>query len=295
MAAEFIPVVQVLNKTQPVFVRDNFDHMSLTDKLNPKLKEYLDANLKYNVTVKTDGACGLIMFVNEKFVLCKRQDINNKSRNFERVTNPANGKLVKVANLPCYQTSIIRGTGPHEREEPLYIFQLTSDGKPELESNHLIGFTPVLNNFSDDKYIITAIEPNLLDKDDSNIKTTYFDGTMNIRIIKIPIKQFMNNKQICTVEIMCKKISDKYGYSTDACFVNPHGSIIIPRNEVPELDYNTIKQWFQEDARNDWANQEGFVIHFPTINQRFKLHRGHVGIENTWQIKKDCGIKFIFE
>ena len=41
MAAEYIPVVQVLNKTQAVFVRDNFDHASLTDKLNPILKEFI--------------------------------------------------------------------------------------------------------------------------------------------------------------------------------------------------------------------------------------------------------------
>ena len=94
---------------------------------------------------------------------------------------------------------------------------------------------------------------------------------------------------------MCKKISDKYSYQTDVCFVNPHGSIIIPLNEVPELDYDTIKQWFQNDKQNDWANQEGFVIHFPEVNQRFKLHRGHVGMEKSWQLKKECGIKFIFE
>ena len=172
MSAEYIPVVQVLNKTQAVFVRDNFDHTNLSDKLNPKLKEYLDANLKYNITVKTDGSCGLIIKIKEKYVLCKRQDINKKSRNYERVINPSHGKLAKVANLPCYITSIIRATGPHERVEPLFIFQLTSDGIPELESNHLIGFTPVLSNFPDDKYMVTAIEPNLLDKDNYFIKTT---------------------------------------------------------------------------------------------------------------------------
>jgi hypothetical protein len=105
----------------------------------------------------------------------------------------------------------------------------------------------------------------------------------------------MHNKQICTVEIMCKKISDKYNYQTDTCFVNPHGSFIIPRELVPELNYNTIRKWFKEDDRNEWANQEGFVIHFPKENMRFKLHRGHVGMEKTWQIKKECGIKFVFE
>lgn len=105
----------------------------------------------------------------------------------------------------------------------------------------------------------------------------------------------MRDKQIKTVEIMCKKISDKYGYQTDECFVNPHGSIVIPQNLIPPFNYDTIKTWFENDMYNDWANQEGFVIHFPNQNQRFKLHRGHVGMEKTWQIKKECGIKFIFE
>jgi hypothetical protein len=296
MAAEF-RIVEVLNKTQAVFVRDNLDHKSLTNKLNPKLKELLDANSVYHVTLKTDGSCGAIIKIDNKYVLCKRQDINNKSRNFEQVTNPANGKLCEIAGLPCYLTSIIRGTGPHEREEPLYIFQLTKDGIPELESNHLIGFTPVLNNFPDDKYMVTAIDSNILDSNCNNwnIRTTWFDGSLNIHVIKIPISQFMRDKQIKTVEIMCKKISDKYSYQTDECFVNPHGSIVIPQNLIPEFNYNFIKTWFENDTFNDWANQEGFVIHFPYQNMRFKLHRGHVGMEESWQIKKECGIKFIFE
>lgn len=295
MAEEF-RIVQVLNKTQAVFVRDNSDYKNLTAKINPQLQKLLDANEIYHVTLKTDGSCGAIIKINNKFVFCKRQDINNKSRNFERVTNPSNGNLTEVAGLPCYLTSIIRGTGSHERVEPLYIFQLTSDSKPELESNHIIGFTPVLSNFADDKYIVTAIENNnnILDPDDYFIKTTFNNGTLNIHVISLPIKQFMKDKQICTVEIMCKKISDKYGYQTDACFVNPHGSIVIPHDQIPQFDYDKIKWWFENDTYNDWANQEGFVIHFPNENQRFKLHRGHVGMEKSWQIKKDCGIKFIF-
>jgi len=295
MAAELIPTVQVLNKTQPVFVRKSDDPSSVTDELNPQLKKLLDANSKYITTVKTDGSCGAIILIDSKYVLCKRQDINKKSRNYERILNPLNSIIKIVAGMPCYLTSMIRGTGPHERIEPLYIFQLTKDRVPELESNHIIGFTPVLRNFADDKYMITAIEYNILNQDDYLIKTTYFDGTLNLRVFNIPIKQFMGSKQIQTIELMCKKISDKYSYDTDACFVNPHGSIIIPRELVPELNYNTIRKWFKEDDRNVWANQEGFVIHFPNENMRFKLHRGHVGMENTWQIKKECGIKFIFE
>ena len=97
---------------------------------------------------------------------------------------------------------------------------------------------------------------------------------------------------------MCKKISNKYGYENDACFVNPHGSIVIPNDQIPDFTYDGIKTWFEtaEDTCNRWADQEGFVVHFPTENMRFKIHRGHIGLDHTWKSadKKACGINFIY-
>ena len=298
MAAEYIPTVPVLNKTKALLVRNEDDHTLVTDQINPEFVALLKADVKYTVGVKTDGSCGAIIKINGIATLCKRQDITEQSRNYSRVSDPENGLLKVIAGKPCYITSMIRGTSKHERIEPLYIFQLTKEGKPELEGNHLIGFTPVLTNFAEDKYMATSFEENPEDPSNPYIFATHFDGTLNIRVAKTTMADILYNEEIKTVEIMCKKISNKYGYETDMCFVNPHGSIVIPDDQVPDFTYNGIKTWFEtaEATYNRWADQEGFVIHFPTENIRFKIHRGHIGLNNTWKSadKKACGIKFIF-
>ena len=67
MAAEF-RIVEVLNKTQAVFVRNNLNHTNVTDKINPKLQELLDAKSVYHVTIKTDGSCGAIILIDSKYI-----------------------------------------------------------------------------------------------------------------------------------------------------------------------------------------------------------------------------------
>jgi len=97
-----------------------------------------------------------------------------------------------------------------------------------------------------------------------------------------------------TVEIMGSKISNKYGFKDDKHFINPHGSIIYPKNQIPKFSYESLREWFTKDSENRWANVEGIVIHFPEIGTRLKFHRGHVDMQSTWDTKKESGVKFVW-
>jgi hypothetical protein len=285
--------LQVLDKIDTLFIRDSYDHTKLKNKLNPNFQKLIDSGSKKITSVKTDGTCGALINIDGEIKLYRRQEIKQKSPNFKYALTT--GKLTEIVGLPCLASYIKRDCGYGKKiTTPLYIFQL-KDGC--LKKTSLIGFTPVSSEVPEDKYVITAIEtdPN------TNVKYIYttqsVSGSLDIPIIKKPVNDLIRGKQMMTVEIIGRKISNKYGFDEsfgDKCFVNPHGSIIIPDEELPELTYDANKSWFTNDQTNRWANQEGFVIHFPTENVRFKLHRGHVDMLKSWEQKKSCGIKFLF-
>ena len=283
--------VPVINKTKSLFKRDINNPKKILDELDDEMKELM-AEKKYIFTVKTDGTCGLIISVEpERFTLMRRQDIKINSRNYKMVME--NGCIKEVAGEKCFFTKMVRGSGKNEIICPLYIFQLGHDLCPELENDtHIIGFTPLLKNFGDDKYAITAIEGDNGEKG-MKIYTTLFNGSLDIPVKLCAVEEIMCNSLLKTVEIMGSKISNKYGFTSDRHIINPHGSIIYPNeiNKMP-LNYESIRNWFENDKNNRWADVEGFVIHFPEINKRFKVHRGHVGLEHKWQTKKESGIKF---
>jgi hypothetical protein len=284
--------ILVLNKTESVFNRIT-NSSEVEPEINPKLQELLDSKTECIFTQKTDGTCGLIMKIDDKYIFMRRQDIKNKNTNYEFVMNPKNGFIKMIGEKKCYVTSIVRGSGKYKKTVPFYIFQISDDGKPELEFNHLVGFTPVQHNFPDDKYVITAID-GLNGSDNMYLYATDFKNSLNINIIKISIKEFMGDLDIITVEIMGKKISNKYGFIDDRHFVNRHGSIIFPSYLIPPITYEGIKKWFESEKDNRWANTEGIVIHFTTCNMKFKIHRGHVKMEESWKIKNKSGIEFIW-
>ena len=317
--------VPVINKTASLFIRDEENPTMVTSKLSKDFTQCLDA---YNagmeqmiVTVKTDGTCGMVCKVqsqpnqsqdlsladrdeNNCYYLMRRQDIKIKSRNYQSVMN--NGICSIFCGMPCYITKIIRGSGKLERLEPFYIFQLTPDSKPDIDNGHVIGFTPLLHDFPDDKHAISAIDGF---NGTTNVRffTTTFNGSLNVGIRSVSAAELMDGLKIMTVEIMGSKISNKYGFTNNKHFINPHGSIVYPMDLpycqdapcgqalYPKFDYDAIKEWFESEALNPWANVEGFVIHFLKSNKRFKVHRGHVGLEKTWVSRKTSGINFLFE
>jgi hypothetical protein len=286
--------LQVVDKTDALFIRDSYDHTKLTNKLNPDFQTLIVSGSKTVTSVKTDGTCGALINIDGEIKLYRRQEIKHKSLNFEHVLTT--GKLTEIVGLPCWVANMERDCG-HGRKvtSPLYIFQLT-DGRPKRTS--MVGFTPVSSEVPEDKYVITAIETDPITHVKYIYTTQSVPGSLDIPIIKIPVNDLTQGKQMMTVEIMGRKISNKYGFDEsfgDKCFVNPHGSIIIPDEELPELTYDANKSWFSNDQTNRWANQEGFVIHFPSENVRFKLHRGHVDMLKSWEKKKSCGITFLFD
>lgn len=283
--------VPVINKTESLFKRDPIDPDQICPEISPEFKELL-ATQPYIITAKTDGTCGILCKEDtNKYVLMRRQDIRVGTKNHEIVMK--SGQCSTYAGTKCYVTQITRGTRKSERTVSLYIFQLTDSGMPEIEHNHVIGFTPLLADFGDDKNVITSIDGI---NGDPNMKlyTTIYDGSFDIPVRSVDPADLMQERNLMTVEILGLKVSNKYGFTDNRHLINPHGSIIYPEGTAPLIDHASIKAWFENDSTNRWANVEGFVIHFPLINKRIKVHRGHVGLEKTWQIKKESGIQFIW-
>jgi hypothetical protein len=280
----------VINKTECIFKRDPSDPRKIMPEILPEIEDLLK-NEPYIATVKTDGTCGMVcQTTNGLFQLLRRQDIRIGSRNYNYVME--NLTLTTIAGLPCAISKLVRGNNKTSPTVPIYIFQLDTTGKPELENNHLIGFTPLLHDFGEDKHAVTTIDGKN-GTADMKLYTTAFLGSLDIPVRAIPVAELMVNQTIMTVEIMGPKISNKYGFIGNQHFINPHGSIIFQANVMPTITYDSIKSWFENDAENRWANVEGIVFHFPSINKRYKIHRGHVGLESTWRNKKQSGIRFI--
>jgi hypothetical protein len=292
MQPNSIVQVPVINKTESLFVRDPQNPINVTTELAPEFIELVKKEPMI-VTVKTDGTCGIICHdTNNNFYLMRRQDIKIGNRNYDIVMR--NGIYGIYSGIECFITKMVRGSGKSERTVPLYIFQLTDDHKPEIEFNHMIGFTPLLHDFAEDKYVVTAIE-GLNGTPDLKLATTVFGGTLDIPVRVIAASELLSGQNIMTVEILGSKISNRYGFKNDKHFINPHGSIIYPKEIYPMLDFNSLLNWFKSDSTNRWSDVEGIVIHFPSSGRRFKLHRGHLGLEHTWKSKKISGILFHLE
>ncbi|RYE14160.1 MAG: hypothetical protein EOP34_07210 [Rickettsiales bacterium] len=283
--------VPVINKTNGLFARDSKNE--IITLLDNETLQLLDSPNKI-ITVKTDGTCGLLvkMVVNETsvYTLMRRQDIKVGSKNFDKVNK--NLTLTSVAGRKCIISSITRGGGKNTLDVPFYIFQLTNDDKPEIEVNHLIGFTPITNKCGDDKHLLSCLHGENMSTDLKiycSVSTTNFD--VDVRLTSA--EQILKDSDLITVEIMGAKISNKYGFDNDRHFINPHGSIECNKHSGPPLhDYDLLKAWFQSENR--WADVEGYVVHFPDVGKRLKVHRGHVGLEKSWRDKKSSGLVFNF-
>lgn len=281
----------VFGKIDSLFKRDEHDHTKVNPTMNPIFQSVM--NQGWVASIKKDGSCGAVFSVNGQWGLYRRQDITKKSRNYAHVAHPDNGKKSIVAGYPCWVSTMIRGTGKHEKWVDVYFFDLTSDGFPSIESNHMIGFTMI--DPMEDKYVMSAVEQNPDDVSNPFIYTSQFDGSLDIPVIKTTMKDLVKGQELISVELMCRKFADHNGLIDDRCFVSPHGDEIIPMDRMPHLTYDGFLEWFKGDDTNRWADQEGIVFSVPSCQLRFKLHRGHFNMEDTWRNKKQSGLTFYYK
>ena len=132
------------------------------------------------------------------------------------------------------------------------------------------------------------------------------DRKIHMKANKIPINEFMIDKEFVTYELMagdpvCKR---KYALPENTMtFVIIHGAIPVPEEMCPkELNYEGFTSWFNSgdaigDEYNCFADQEGIVI--KQENKYFKVRHGSrvekdkfVGDEKKWNSKNGCGIVF---
>jgi hypothetical protein len=286
-------MIPVFGKIDSLFKRDEADHTKVNPTMNPAFQSMVEKGIPWIASIKKDGSCGAVFSVNGQWGLYRRQDITKKSRNFARVSQPENGRSEIIAGHPCWISTMVRGTGKHEKLADVYFFDLTADGLPSVEANHMIGFT--LIDAMEDKYAMSAVEENPVDPMNPFIYASRFDGSLDAPVIRTTMKELAEPQGcILTVELMCRKFADHNGFADDRCFVSPHGEEVIPGDKMPPLTYDGLLEWFKGDMENRWADQEGIVFLVPEEKRRFKLHRGHFNMEDTWRAKKASGLQFYY-
>ena len=281
----------VIGKTNSLFIRDPSNPE--TRILHPEFQGLLNQGTAWTASVKKDGSCGALLFANGKWGVYRRQDIDRKSRNYAHVSNRDNGVRMTISGQPCWTTTMLRGTGIHEKYVHVFIFDL-ENGELPVNPQHYVGFVAI--DPIEDKWVMSAVEENVDDPTNPYVWISQsVDGSLDVPVIRRTIRDVMCGEGLMTVELMCRKFADHYGYEDDRCFVSPHGAEIIPLSAIStisaEFTVDACKAWFEADVDNRWANQEGFVILFST-GERFKLHRGTVDLEPTWKAKKSCGLVF---
>lgn len=283
--------VPVFGKTESLFIRNPLNHQVVERIFHPDFQEALEKEYKWKASVKKDGSCGALFQVDGRWGLYRRQDIDDKSRNYAYVSDLSHGERHIISGYSCWVTSILRGTGKHEKRVPLYIFDLAADDLPDTNAKHIIGFVPI--DPMEDKYVMSAISENPDDPSNPFVYVSQFTGSLDIPIVKKPIREVMGDQTLLTVELMCRKFANHNGFTDDRCFVSPHGEEEISMEHLPaDFSYEGFKAWFENDKANRWANQEGIVILFPEQKRRFKVHRGYFGLEHTWKEKKESGLTF---
>lgn len=294
--------VPVIDKTEAIFTRNPHNVSEVLHKLNPKLEVAIKENANNMiVSVKTDGTCGMIVkLADNKYWLLVRRDIKKTSHNYGSLLEF--GKLYSnIAGKKCFVSQIFRsGIQNKSINCPIYFFDIDESGNPSIdEGGHLVGFTPIIC-IPEDKWLYTVIVGSN-GSDEMLLYTTVGQGIVNssttkldIEVKLVPIDKIMNGQLLMTVELMGSKIANRYGFTSNQHFINPHGSIVIPTEFHPKFDFDSFVDYFTHDKRTVWANNEGIVVHFISSKQRFKLHVGHVGLEKTWKNKKESGINFIF-
>lgn len=279
--------VPVINKTKSCFYRETpQDEYKMDSRFL-----HLVANEDYIATLKTDGTCALVCKENDKYWFLKRQDIKQKSRNYKTVIERA--KLSSFGGTKCLVSTYVRGTGKQEMNSLIYIFNLDENDEPLMEYGHIVGFTPVSDTLGEDKYLATAMIGLNGSEELSLYCTEPKDDHTSILVKRMDCAKILKNNNMLTVEIMGKKIADRYVFDHPTHFINIHGSIIISETYHPKFTKEGFSEWAL-DENNIYKDNEGIVFHFPKLNTRYKFHMGHINMMDKWRNDKS-NIRFVSE
>ena len=274
-----------------------------------KYDKYFITESEKSFSVKVDGQNTSVMRNEDGTYDFKvRFEIKDNSHNKETVLDKSKGVLKTIDGRPCWIVPITLHDGKSIDKETLHYwhcFHLDEENLPFR--NHMVGYIS-LPKISTYKHIQDVISRN----DEGEITHINYatldciDRKIHMIVNKIPIDEFMIDKEFVTCELMagdpvCKR---KYGLPENTMtFVIIHGAIPVPEEMCPkELNYKDFTSWFNSgdaigDEYNCFADQEGIVI--KQENKYFKVRHGSrvekdkfVGNEKKWNSKNGCGIVF---
>jgi hypothetical protein len=286
-----------------------------------KYNKYFITDVENLFSVKVDGQNTAVMRKEDgtcDFMV--RFEVKKKSHNEQEVTDKTKGVLKTIDGRLCWIVPVTLHDGKSIDEKTLYEWHcfhldeiIINKGEINEETiylpfrNHMVGYIS-LPKISTYKHIQDVVSRN---DEGEIIHINYatldcIDGKIHMKANKIPINEFMIDKEFVTCELMagdpvCKR---KYALPENTMtFVIIHGAIPVPEEMCPkELNYDDFTSWFNSgDAKGDeyncFADQEGIVI--KQENKYFKVRHGSrvekdkfVGDEKKWNSKNGCGIVF---
>lgn len=278
-----------MHSSIPIIGKIGSIYPGIHDKINPShaLSEEF-VQLKETdepiISIKFDGTCAIIIKFDESYLLCRRQDIKIDTPNYSLIKKLGHSYI--IGSTPIFESEIKRG-GKNGINVPIYFFNLDLEQMPIEEGIHVIGFTPLLHNYSDDKHAYNSIIGTNGTNNFNVWTTTTLLSKSQIRVQQVGVAELMVNRDILTVELMGSKISSRYGFKDNRHFIMPHGLFIV--DQPSSFEYDPIKELIES------TNIEGLIFYFPTTNKLFKVNRGHLQSENIWQKQIECGHEFFFD
>jgi len=273
-----------------------------------KYDKYFITEAEKSFSVKVDGQNTAVMKRKDTYDFMVRFEIKDNSHNKPTVLDKNKGVLKTIDERPCWIVPITLHDGKSIDEKTLYewhCFHLDEENLPFR--NHMVGYIS-LPKISTYKHIQDVVSRN----DEGEITHINYatldciDGKIHMKANKIPINEFMIDKEFVTCELMAGDLVCKRKYAlpeNTMTFVIIHGAIPVPEEMCPkELNYEGFTSWFNSgDAKGDeyncFADQEGIVIR--QENKYFKVRHGSrvekdkfVGDEKKWNSKNGCGIVF---
>ena len=274
-----------------------------------KYDKYFIIEAEKSFSVKVDGQNTAVMKKeNGTYDFMVRFEIKDSSHNKPIVLDKTKGVLKTIDERSCWVVPITLHDGKSIDEKTLYewhCFHLDEENLPFR--NHMVGYIS-LPKISTYKHIQDVVSRN----DEGKITHINYatldciDRKIHMKANKIPINEFMIDKEFVTYELMagdpvCKR---KYALPENTMtFVIIHGAIPVPEEMCPkELNYKGFTSWFasgdvKDDEYNCFADQEGIVIR--QENKYFKVRHGSrvekdkiVSDEKKWNSKNGCGIVF---
>lgn len=278
-----------MHNSRPIIGKIGSIYPGIHDKINPSraLSEefvQLKETDKPIISIKFDGTCAIIIKFDESYLLCRRQDIKIDTPNYSLIKKLGHSYI--IGSTPIFESEIKRG-GKNGINVPIYFFNLDLEQMPIEEGIHVIGFTPLRHNYSDDKHACTAIIGTNHTPHFNVWTSTTLLNKSQIQVQQVHVAELMANKDILTVELMGPKISSRYGFKDNRHFIMPHG--LFQLDQLISFEYDLIKELIES------TNIEGLVLYFPTTNKLFKVNRGHLHSEDIWQKQIECGHEFVFD